>query len=239
MITKKIETIEGPITLNVKTDLKKEITVDQYERVINCLKSDKSDPAKTIEITSVLSDIQENTILQATEVDKAINTLGGIVNDMIVQWEEDILQIEQKNDKGETVIIIPRTVRFENLKKDFSIERNLSFYPLGARIAAENIIREEMEANGITTESGEVISKLSIKAGIELLANYFYSYITGMPYDDIQVLAFMAEIRLLNALDFIALNKYFFLNYPNFLVMKEKFWEGMKREIKARLAKKK
>ena len=216
------KTTSGDFEITFAQSLK-DITIHQFE-LLSSLNAE-IDIRNSIKEISILTSTDEEKLYQVIDIADFINNTAEEVRNIAVKFKEEIENL-----------IIPEKVFFKNFNKTIKVHKNLSFYPLGARIMAEEIIKEQLELQKISEGDKKAFKMSNIKATMELLASFFYCGVTSLPYSEIQVLLFIAEIRTLSAYDSLAISKYFFLNYPHFLKLNLSFWSRVRMETDRLLA---
>ena len=180
---------------------------------------------------------------------EAIHILSGVAlnelqqikdyNDLQI-FNEQVLALANQIRELYASTAIPDVVKFniDNAIKKIKVIKNLAVEPAGAFMAAREIIAEEIKKH--IDQHGESnwqqTFNPSLQACSQILAYYFYTRVTGLPYDEEPASLFVTEVEKLPVAQALPIARYFFLNFHNLSKPKTGFWHRLYQFWNKRLA---
>ncbi|HEY8928589.1 MAG TPA: hypothetical protein VIM55_05340 [Mucilaginibacter sp.] len=217
MIKRTLKTTTGKLTVSIPSNLS-EVTIGQMIALQG--NTDLSD----IDAISILSGIPADQLKNIQNIDDF-----AAFGDTVLFLSHQIKYLHNADD-------IPSTITF-NLNGDMvtvKVARNLSVQPVGAFMAAREIIGDEItkhiELHG--QENWQQYFNPSLTACCQVLAHYFYCGATGKPYSEYEAEEFVSEIKKLGVMEALPISKYFFTCYPNLSTRKTGFFQRLHRRWK-------
>lgn len=114
-------------------------------------------------------------------------------------------------------------------EKKVKVMQNLSVEPVGAFMAARELIADEI--NDFIKKHGEENWQQhftpSLKVCCQLLAQYFYCRVTGKPYNEYEVDEFANQVKQMRVTEAMPIARHFFYCYPNLSKPKTNFWRRL------------
>jgi len=214
MIEKKLKTTQGRITIKIPTTLN-EITLGQM-----------IDLQQTLE----LDDLQAISILSGIPVEQIqdISDIGELHS-----FGEAVLSLSQQIKNLYDSDAIPKKVIFFADSKPVTVKvaKDLSVEPVGAFMAAREIINDEIKEYSRLNEEDNSFEyfRPSLTACCEVLAQYFYCRATGKPYNEYKVDEFCDEIKKMRVTEALPISKHFFTCYPALSKQKTNFYTRLQR----------
>lgn len=215
MIEKTIKTTAGKLLIKIPTQLH-EITLGQMMAL------QENPDIKDIDAISILSGVSVDELNNVTnyadfhELGDAILLLAGKIRQLY-----NISEIPK-----EITISLPGNDGSQGKKIKIKVPQNLSVEPVGAFMAARDIIAEEI--NTFIKKHGEENWQdnfnPSLKACCQVLSQYFYCRVTGNAYNEYAVEEFANEIKKLRVTEALPISLHFFFCYPNLSKPKTNFW---------------
>ncbi|AYL96408.1 hypothetical protein [Mucilaginibacter celer] len=215
MIERTLKTIGGKLRVAIPTQLD-EITLGQMMDL-----QEKTD-AQDIEAISILANIPANDLKNVVNYDD-FHELG-----------EAILSLAGQIRYLYHLDTVPKEVVFKlpgnaNAARKIKVMQSLSVEPVGAFMAARDIIAEEI--NDFIKKHGEDSWQdhfnPSLKACCQVLAQYFYCRTTGKPYNEYEVDEFINQVKQMRVTEAMPIAKHFFHCYPNLSKPKTSFWHRL------------
>ena len=209
MITKTLKTIKGKLLVKIPDKLN-EITIDQMMAL------QSSQQLTDIEAISILSGISIDELKNVSDMDDF-----AVFEQCISSLSHQIKHLYNSDD-------VPKNITFFEGKnaKRVNVTGNLSVEPVGAFMAAREIINEEI--NDCIKQHGEEAWKdyfnPSLKACCQVLAHYFFCRVTGKKYNEYEAEEFCNEIKRLRVTEALPIAKHFFTCYPNLSKRKTNFF---------------
>jgi hypothetical protein len=214
MIEKALQTLTGKLNISIPTTLHEL----QLGQLMAMQSAEKLDDLQAIHILSGVP-------LQDLKQVKSFAELQ-IFNDHVLTLAKEIRELYNSE-------AIPQTVTFttDGKPKKVKVMKNLSVEPAGAFMASRDIIAEEISKHIALhgDENWQQNFNPSLQACSQVLAHYFYTKVTGKPYDEELATGFTSEVERLPVTDVLPIARYFFLNYPNLLKPKTGFWHRLFR----------
>jgi hypothetical protein len=217
--------------------------------------------AKTLKTTEgkinimIPSTLAEVTLGQMIEIQEmpALNDLGAIsiLSGLSLAQLQNVQNINDFQAFGDTILLlshqikhlyksdaIPKKITFalKEGSKTVNIISNLSVEPVGAFMAARDIIAEEI--NGHTKQHGgdgwEESFNPTLKACGQVLAHYFYCKVTGKKYNEYEAEEFCDEIKKLRVTEALPIAKHFFTCYPGLSKQRTSFLHRLRQHWRKR-----
>jgi hypothetical protein len=214
MIQKKIKTLTGTLLATIPTQLH-ELKLGQ---LIAMQEQAEMSDLDAISILSNISVSELNQVVSYSELQ--------VFNGHIVTLSQEIKHLYNSE-------VIPSHIKLPVKNETISIPviKNLSVEPAGAFMAARDIIAEEISAHIAAhgEHDWQASFNPSLKACSQILAQYFYTRATGLPYDEQLAAEFTSIVEQLPVTEALPIAKYFFLNYPNLSRPKTSFWHRLQR----------
>lgn len=225
MITKKIKTTQGPLTIAIPNDIK--------EMSIGLLLALTPEPGHSFSELEQLSILSGIPVEPKDFADLDVMCLTDICNIADLRVFDEALQtIAYQLKHFVTVQEIPKQISFElpekNIKRWFNLNTgkalkivpvlsNLGIAPAGAYLEAKELIKKEGERWERVKEQygADIEFNPSIAAQIRLLSLYFYTPVTGNKFNTLRVAEFDEVIKKLPITQALPIARYFFLRYPN------------------------
>lgn len=214
MITQKLKTLTGYLTVTIPQNLH-ELSLKQL------MAMQASENLNDLGAIHILSGVALNDLQQI----KDHNDLQ-IFNEQVLALAVHIRELY--NSTG-----VPDVVSFNiNGKfKHVKVIKNLSVEPVGAFMAAREIIAGEIakhiEKHG--ENDWQQTFNPSLQACSQVLAYYFYTRVTGLPYDEEPATEFITEVEKLPVAQVLPIARYFFLNFQSLSKPKTGFWHRLYR----------
>jgi len=206
MLQKTLKTTTGKLLVQIPSSLA-EVTLGQMIEL-----QDEPD----------LSDLKAISILSGIPVGQLQNVKNvadfTVFGEVVLTLSHQIKHLYNSDD-------IPKKVTFAS-GKTVNVFHNLSVEPVGAFMAARDIISEEI-AEHIKlygNEDWQQNFNPSLKACCQVLAHYFYCRATGKPYNEYEADEFVTEIKKLRVTEALPISKHFFTCYPSLSKAKISFW---------------
>jgi len=221
MIKKTLKTLTGSLTVSIPENLH-ELSLKQL------IAMQASANLNDLEAIHILSGVALNELQQIKDY-----------NDLHI-FNEQVLALANQIRELYASTTIPDVVKFmvNNAPKKIKVIKNLSVEPAGAFMAAREIIAEEIKKH--IDKHGESnwqqTFNPSLQACSQILAYYFYTRVTGLPYDEEPASAFVAEVEKLPVAQALPIARYFFLNFQSLSKPKTGFWHRLHRFWNKRLA---
>jgi hypothetical protein len=199
MITKTLRTTTGKIKVTIPS-LLSEVTFGHLMAL-----QDKPS-VNDLEAISILSGVPLSDLRNISNIADL-----EIFNDTIVSLTHQMKHLYDSE-------YVPKTITFKKGEENITISviNNLSVEPVGAFMAAREIIAEEI--NGHIIRYGEIDWKEtfnpSLKACCQVLAHYFYCRATGNRYNEYEAEEFCSQIEQLRVTEALPIAKHFFTCYP-------------------------
>jgi hypothetical protein len=214
MIEKTLQTLTGKLKVSIPTTLHEL----QLGQLMAMQSAEKLDDLQAIHILSGVP-------LQDLKQVKSFAELQ-IFNEQVLALAQQIKELYNSE-------AIPQTVTFTTVGKPQKVKvmKNLSVEPAGAFMASRDIIAEEISKHIALhgDENWQQNFNPSLQTCSQVLAHYFYTKVTGRPYDEEFAAAFTSEVERLPVTDVLPIARYFFLNYPNLSKPKTGFWHRLFR----------
>ncbi|QJD95152.1 hypothetical protein HH214_04290 [Mucilaginibacter robiniae] len=221
MIKKTIPVNGGKLTIQIPTQLN-ELRLGQLMQMQD---------------TSNLTDLDAIHILSGVPLQELKNVSSFMD---LQQFSEPIATLAHEIKYLYNAEAIPKQITFliEGKPRTVQVIKNLSVEPAGAFLAARDLIADEINAH--INQYGEADWKdqfnPSLKLCSQILAHYFYTRATGMPYDEYQAAAFTEQVEQLPVTDALPIARYFFLSYPNLSKPKTGFWQHLLQRLNKKQA---
>lgn len=208
-VSKTLKTTTGKLLVQIPSSLS-DITIGQMMEL-----QDEPD----------LSDIKAISILSGIPVRQLQNVKNA---DDLAVFGEAVLSLSQQIKYLYKSDAIPKKVTFPSGKM-VDVAGNLSVEPVGAFMAARDIISDEI-AEHIKIHGDEDWQQNfnpSLKACCQVLAHYFYCRAAGKPYNEYEADEFTAEIKKLRVMEALPIAKHFFTCYPSLSATKTSCWHRL------------
>jgi len=209
MLQKTLKTLTGKLLIQIPSSLA-EISLGQMMELQN-------EPD--------LSDIKAISILSGIAVEQLQNVKNA---DDFALFGEIILALSHEIKNLYNSDTIPKKVTFPS-GKTISVTHNLSVEPVGAFMAARDVISDEI-AEHIKLYGDEEWQQSfnpSLKACCQVLAHYFYCRATHRPYNEYEADEFITEIKKLRVTEALPIAKHFFTCYPGLSKPKISCWRRL------------
>lgn len=217
MIKRTLKTTTGKLEISIPSNLS-EVNIGQM---------------MTLQETSDLSDIDAISILSNIPVDQLKNVQS--MDDFAV-FGEAVLHLSHQIKHLYNADDVPQAVVF-NLNGEVvtvKVARNLSVEPVGAFMAAREIISDEIakhiELHG--QDDWQQYFNPSLTACCHVLAHYFYCRATGKTYNEYEAEEFISETKKLGVTEALPIAKHFFSCYPNLSKPKTGFFQRLLQRLK-------
>jgi len=180
-----------------------------------------------------LGDIEAISILSGIPVEELQNVKSmddfAIFGEAVLSLSHEIKNLYNSDD-------IPKKVTF-SAGKTVTVASNLSVEPVGAFMAAREIMGDEISAHIklYGDEDWQQNFNPSLKACCQVLAHYFYCRATGKPYNEYEAEEFTAEIQKLGVTEALPIAKHFFTCYPSLSKPKTGFFHRLLHRSNERL----
>jgi len=209
MIEKRLKTINGKIFVKIPDHLN-ELTIGQMME---------------LQERPLLNDLEAISILSGNSLDELKNATNmdafSIFNDCVLSLTNQIKYLYDCD-------AIPNKITFFTGKCSIkvSVIKNLSVEPVGAFMAAREIIADEINEYISQHGVGSLKENFnpSLKACCQVLAHYFFSKVTGKNYNEYEAEEFCNEIKKLRVTEALPIAKHFFTCYPNLSRQKTNFF---------------
>ena len=214
MIKKTLKTTTGSLTVSIPT----------------CLRELKLGQLMAMQATENMNDLEAIHILSGIPLQelKQVQSYAQlqVFNEHVLALAIEIKQLYNSE-------AIPDIVTFllDGNPKKVKVMNNLSVEPAGAFMASRDIIAEEINRH-ITIygqKNWQESFNPSLQVCSQVLAHYFYTKVTGLPYDEELAAAFTQQVEQLPVTQSLPVAKYFFLNYPSLSRPKTGFWHRLYR----------
>jgi hypothetical protein len=218
MIEKTIKTTSGKLRVKIPTQLD-ELTLGQMMAL------QENPEIKDIEAISILSGISLDDLHNVTNY-QDFHELGNSILSLAAQISHlyTITSIPKQIE-----FVLPLKDGFPAKKTKVKVMQNLSIEPVGAFMAARDIITDEI--NTFIKKHGEENWREhfnpSLKTCCEVLAQYFYCAATGNTYNEYNANAFTSEVKKLRVTEALPISRHFFSCYPNLSKPKTSFWRRL------------
>jgi len=180
-------------------------------------------------------------MIEAQKMDPEIAEANPIIPSLTREVSDNIINVRDLEEIGHRVESIAHQIKYEYDggklpeyvefgNRRIRIPRNLSMEPAGAFLASRNVIAEE--CNKAEKEYGENWKDNwhpSLESMALVLAHYFYYPVTGKAYREQDAEAFVTQVHALPLSVALPVARSFFLNYPNLLQQKIKFWDRLRQ----------
>lgn len=214
MIKKTLKTITGSLTVTIPTSLN-ELKLGQL------MAMQATENMNDLEAIHILSGIS----LQELKQVKSYAELE-VFNDQVLALAVEIKKLYNSE-------AIPDTVTFtlDGKPREVKVTKNLSVEPAGAFMASRDIIAEEINRHIALhgQDNWQESFNPSLHICSQVLAHYFYSRVTAMPYDEELAAQFTQQVEQLPVTQMLPIAKYFFLSYPNLSKPKTGYWPHLCR----------
>ncbi len=215
MIEKNIKTTEGAMKITIATDLS-EVTLQKF------IDLQAIGVTTNLEAVGILSGIPKEELYTVRNIDD-FRMFKPTIDSLNHQ------AVEVFNGEIPASITFPKYGKFKPVK-------NLSVEPVGAYISVSELIEKEQEvAKAIYPDTWEDFFSPSLRSCLDILAHYFYSYVTGLPYTERGALDFTEVVKELPCTQALPIAKYFFLNYPHLTKQKVGFFQVAHQALKLKL----
>ncbi|ASU33148.1 hypothetical protein [Mucilaginibacter xinganensis] len=220
MIQKTLKTTTGKLKVQIPDKLD-EITLGQL------IALQQSPDLNDLEAISILSAIPVKE-LQNVQSPADFALLGG-----------GMLSLSHQIEHLYNSDAIPKRVTFTT-GKTVNITGNLAVEPVGAFMAAREIISDEISVHVARygDEGWQQTFKPSLNACCQVLAHYFYCKATGKPYNEYEAEEFTSEIKQLRVTEALPIAKHFFTYYPGSSRMKTGSFRRLLQHLSAALVSK-
>lgn len=214
MIRKTLKTITGSLTVTIPTSLN-ELKLGQL------MAMQATENMNDLEAIHILSGVP----LQELKQVKSYTELQ-VFNEQVLALAIEIKHLYNSE-------AIPDTVTFilDGKPKKVKVMNNLSVEPAGAFMASRDIIAEEINRHVALHghDNWQESFNPSLQVCSQVLAHYFYSKVTGQPYDEEPAAAFTQQVEQLPVTKALPIAKYFFLKFPHLSKPKTGFWHRLSR----------
>ncbi len=217
MIQKTLQTITGKLVVKIPTELN-EVTLGQIMAM-----QQKPD----------LSDIEAISILSGIAVDELHNVKNiqdfQVFTETIMALSHQIKHLYNSEVIPKEVVFILHNAQEKQTRKCVKVSRDLSVEPVGAFMAARDIIADEIN-NHIKQYGDEDWQERfnpSLSACCQVLAHYFFCRATGQKYNEYQAEEFCNEIKKMRVTEALPIARHFFSCYPNLSRPKTSCWHRL------------
>jgi hypothetical protein len=183
-----------------------------------------------------LNDLEAISILSGIPVEQLQNVQS--MDDFAI-FGEGVLSLSNQVKHLYNSDAIPKKITFTT-GKTVNVMSNLSVEPVGAFMAAREIIGDEISEHIklYGNEDWQQTFNPSLKACCQVLAHYFYCRATGKPYNEYEAEEFTSEIKQLRVTEALPIAKHFFIFYPALSGTRTGFFHRLRRRWSERLASK-
>jgi hypothetical protein len=214
MIKKTLKTLTGSLIVTIPT----------------CLSELKLGQLMAMQATEHMNDLEAIHILSGIPLQelKQVQSYAElqVFNEQVLALAIEIKQLYNSE-------AIPDTVTFvlDGKPKKVKVMNNLSVEPAGAFMASRDIIAEEINRHIALhgQDNWQESFNPSLQVCSQVLAHYFYTKVTGLPYDEELAATFTQQVEQLPVTLSLPIAKYFFLNYPSLSKPKTGFWHRLYR----------
>lgn len=221
MIEKKLKTTNGKVLVSIPTQLN-EVTLGQ---MIDLQEAEALDDIKAISILSGVPVTDLQSVTDATDFTQFADAIYSLSMQIKYLYSSDVIPDKISVPLAEKLVLV-------------AVSKNLGVEPAGAFMAARDVIAEEIEkhikSNG--EDNWQENFNPSLLACCKVLAQYLYCRVTGLPYDEYAVTAFIDTIKKLRVTEALPIAKHFFQSFPNLSRRKTGFWHRLLQLWKSVLA---
>jgi len=214
MIEKTLKTINGKLQVKIPSSIT-EITLGQMMEMQE--KPDLND-LDAISILSGISLVDLLNIKNANDLD--------VFGDCILLLSDEIKNLYNSD-------IVPKSILFTLGEQDIKLKvpRNLAIEPVGAFLAARDIIAEEIKEhiNKFGGDDFENLFNPSLNACCHVLAYYFFCRVTGKKYNEYEAEEFCTVVKKLRVTEALPIAKHFFTCYPSLSKPKASFFHRLRQ----------
>ena len=214
MIQKKLKTTTGSLTVAIPTSLN-ELKLGQL------MAMQATENMNDLEAIHILSGIPLQELKQVQSYAEL-----QVFNEQVLTLAIEIKQLYNSEAIPDTV-----TFKLDGKLKKVKVMSNLSVEPAGAFMASRDIIAEEINRHIALhgQDNWQESFNPSLQVCSQVLAHYFYTKVTGQPYDEELAAAFTQQVEQLPITQSLPIAKYFFLNFPSLSKPKTGFWHRLYR----------
>jgi len=214
MIQKKLKTTTGSLTVAIPTSLN-ELKLGQL------MAMQATENMTDLEAIHILSGIPLQELKQVQSYAEL-----QVFNEQVLTLAIEIKQLYNSEAIPDTV-----TFKLDGKLKKVKVMSNLSVEPAGAFMASRDIIAEEINRHIALhgQDNWQESFNPSLQVCSQVLAQYFYTKVTGQPYDEELAPAFTQQVEQLPITQSLPIAKYFFLNFPSLSKPKTGFWHRLYR----------
>jgi len=186
-----------------------------------------------VKIPSLLNEVTLGLLIELQEKPD-INDLDAIsiLSGVPIEQLQNISDFDDLQEFGATVLSLstqikllynsdhlPKKIIFYSIPGNpvITVANNLSVEPVGAFMAAREIIGDEINHHikQYGADNWQENFRPSLKACCQVLAHYFYCRTTGEKYNEYEAEDFCTEIKKLRVTEALPIAKHFFMNYPS------------------------
>ncbi|RFZ85692.1 hypothetical protein DYU05_08875 [Mucilaginibacter terrenus] len=217
MIERTLKTTQGRLKLSIPTQLN-EVSLGQM------IDLQEAKDMTDLDAISILSGVSVADLQNVADANDFTQFADGVLT----------LSNEIKNLYNSEKVPTSVTVTIDGKPVKVSVINNLSVEPAGAFMAARDIIADEIAAhikqNG--EDNWQETFKPSLLACAKLLAQYFFTRVTGLPYDEYAAAEFLNVVKKLWVTEALPIAKHFFTSYPDLSKPKTDFWPRLLQLLK-------
>lgn len=222
MIEKTLKTTEGKLWVKIPTQLH-DVTLGQM------IAMQENPQLNDIEAISILSGIPTNDLYNVKNMEDF-----QIFGDAVLSLSYQIKYLYNSEDIPKEVTFMIGEASEKPTQKKVKVIQNLSVEPVGAFMAARDIIAEEVNAHikQYGDEHWKENFNPSLNACCQVLAHYFFCRTTGKKYNEYQAEEFCNEIKKMRVTEALPISKHFFTCYPSLQRPRISFWHRLLQQWK-------
>ena len=217
MIEKTLKTTEGKLRVKIPTQLH-DVTLGQM------IAMQENPQLNDIEAISILSGIPVNDLYNVKNMEDF-----QLFGDAVLSLSYQIKYLYNSEDIPKEVTFMVGEASEKPTQKKVKVIQNLSVEPVGAFMAARDIITEEVNAHikQYGDENWKENFNPSLNACCHVLAHYFFFRATGKKYNEYQAEEFCNEVKKMRVTEALPISKHFFTCYPSLQRPKTSFWHRL------------
>jgi hypothetical protein len=222
MIEKTLKTTGSKLRVKIPTQLS-EVTLGQM------IAMQEKPQLNDIEAISILSGIPTDDLYNVKNMEDF-----QLFGDAVLALSYQIKYLYNSEDIPKEVAFMLDEANEKPIQKEVKVIQNLSVEPVGAFMAARDIIAGEINAHikQYGDENWKENFNPSLNACCQVLAQYFFCRATGKKYNEYQAEEFCNEIKKMRVTEALPIAKHFFICYPNLSKPKTSFWHRLLQRLK-------
>ena len=180
-----------------------------------------------------LNDIEAISILSGISTNHLYNVMN--INDFQI-FSDTILSLSYQIRHLYNSEVIPKEIAFildkdgkKPRQKKVKVLQNLSVEPVGAFMAARDIIADEINTHikKYGDEDWKENFNPSLNACCQVLAHYFFCRVTDKKYNEYEAEEFCNEIKKMRVTEALPISNHFFSCYPSLSRARTSFWHRL------------